>query len=222
MFGQDWLGNDQLVAHDVLGVNRCRSMHGNQVSGAVWEEFSSETYKNRPAPATAYAKTLNPMIPLIGGKQWFGGDEEINGGRGYYRNVSLLSIWAHAPLLHNNTLGPLIRREDGGIDYSVAGRIQMFEAAMAQLLMSDNPLDTPHREAKITRVPHDTKLPTKVGGKPFIPVDKGTPAVEILSVNPHAPLHLTCADLVENKGHTFGVDLPPADKTALIEFMKTL
>lgn len=222
VFGQDWLGNDQLVAHDVLGVNRCRSMHGNQVSGAVWEEFSSETYKQRPAPATAYAKTLNPMIPLIGGKQWFGGDEEINGGRGYYRNVSLLSIWAHAPLLHNNTLGPLIRREDGGIDYSVAGRIKMFEAAMAQLLMSDNPLDTPHREAKITRVPHDTKLPTKVGGKPFIPVAAGTPAVEILSVNPHAPLHLTCADLVENKGHTFGVDLPPADKTALIEFMKTL
>ena len=222
VFGQDWLGNDRLTAHDTLGVNRCRSMHGNQVAGAVWEEFSSETYKQRPAPPTRYPKTLNPMLPLIGGKPWFGGDEEIDGGRGYYRNVSLLSIWAHAPFLHNNTLGPLLYREDGGIDYSVAGRVAMFEAAMEQLLMSDNPLVEPHREPVITRVPHDTKLPTKVGGKPFIPVAAGTPAVEILSVNPHAPLHLTCADRVENKGHTFGIDLPVADKRALVEFMKTL
>jgi hypothetical protein len=41
-------------------------------------------------------------------------------------------------------------------------------------------------------------------------------------MNPHAPTHLTCADYVENKGHTFGVDLPVSDKSALIEFMKTL
>lgn len=222
VFGQDWLGNDQLTAHDVLGVNRCRSMHGNQVSGAVWEEFSSETYKNRPAPSTNYPKKLNPLIPLIGGVDGLGGDEEIDGGRGYYRNVSLLSIWAHAPFLHNNTLGELKVLPDGSIDHSVNGRIVMFEDAMSKLLMSDDPRVSPHREQKITRVPLDTKLPTKIGGEPFIPVKAGTPIVEILSMNPHAPTHLTCADYVENKGHTFGVDLPLTDKKALIEFMKTL
>ena len=30
------------------------------------------------------------------------------GGRGYYRNVSLLSVWAHAPFMHNNAIGPEI------------------------------------------------------------------------------------------------------------------
>lgn len=222
VFGQDWLGNDELVAHNVLGVNRCRSMHGNQVEGAVWEEFSSETYKNRPAPGGDYPKKLNPMIPLIGGSTWFDQQEEIDGGRGYYRNVSLLSIWAHAPFLHNNTLGPLHRMPDGRIDYSVAGRIRMFEDAMEQLLMSDDINRQPHREPKITRVPVDTKLPMKVGGTPFIPIEAGTPIVEILSIDPHAPTFMTCSDLVENKGHQFGIDLEPEDKSALVEFMKTL
>ncbi len=222
VFGQDWLGNDELVAHNILGVNRCRSMHGNQVSGAVWEEFSSETYKERPAPAGEYPKTLNPLLPLVGGKQWWGGNEEINGGRGYYRNVSLLSIWAHAPFLHNNTLGHLRKRPDGGIDYTVRGRIIMFEDAMAELLTSDDLTVEPHREPKITRVPVDTALPMKLGGKPFIPVAAGTPIVEITSIDPHAPTHMTCADYVENKGHQFGVDLHIEDKRSLIEFLKTL
>lgn len=222
VFGQDWLGNDQLTPHDFLGVNRCRSMHGNQIQGGVWEEFSSETYKNRPAPSTTYPKKLNPLIPVLGGMDVFGGDEEIDGGRGYYRNVSLLSIWAHAPFLHNNTLGGLKMLADGSIDHTVKGRVDMFEDAMSQLLMSDDPRVSPHREQVITRVPLDTKLPTKVGGKPFISVKAGTPVVEILSMNPHAPAHLTCADYVENKGHTFGIDLPLSEKSALIEFMKTL
>jgi len=222
VFGQDWLGNDQLVAHNVLGVNRCRSMHGNQIEGGVWEEFSSETYKQRPAPGGDFPKRLNPMIPLIGGKTVFGRQEEIDGGRGYYRNVSLLSIWSHAPFLHNNTLGELKYMEDGRIDYTVAGRIAMFEDAMTQLLMSDDVNVEPHREPKITRVPVDTKLPMKVGGDPFIPVDAGTPIVEIASINPHSPLFMTCSDEVENKGHQFGIDLSAAEKQALIEFLKTL
>ncbi len=28
------------------------------------------------------------------------------GGRGYYRNISLLSVWAIAPFMHNNAIGP--------------------------------------------------------------------------------------------------------------------
>jgi len=32
--------------------------------------------------------------------------EPHDGGRGYYRNISLLNAWAHAPFLHNNAVGP--------------------------------------------------------------------------------------------------------------------
>ena len=31
-----------------------------------------------------------------------------DGGRGYYRNISLLNVWAHAPFMHNNAIGPEI------------------------------------------------------------------------------------------------------------------
>jgi hypothetical protein len=31
-----------------------------------------------------------------------------------------------------------------------------------------------------------------------------------------------CPDLVEDRGHYFGTELPDADKLALIEFLKTL
>ncbi|HEX3529737.1 MAG TPA: cytochrome c, partial [Thermoanaerobaculia bacterium] len=30
------------------------------------------------------------------------------GGRGYYRNISLINVWAYAPFMHNNALGPEI------------------------------------------------------------------------------------------------------------------
>ena len=29
-----------------------------------------------------------------------------DGGRGYYRPISLLSVWAFAPFMHNNAIGP--------------------------------------------------------------------------------------------------------------------
>jgi hypothetical protein len=31
-----------------------------------------------------------------------------------------------------------------------------------------------------------------------------------------------CPDLIEDRGHLFGANLPEADKRALIEFLKTL
>jgi hypothetical protein len=33
-------------------------------------------------------------------------DAYKNGGRGYYRNVSLVNVWATAPFMHNNAIGP--------------------------------------------------------------------------------------------------------------------
>jgi hypothetical protein len=131
VLGQDRLGNDQITPHNIVGSNRCRSMHGNQVPNAMWWEFSRETYKERPVPSGSYPKKFNPMMALIGGKEnAFGIDKQIDKGRGCYRNVSLLTSWAHAPFLHNNTLGVLIRRPDCSIGYTVKEHIAMIEAAL--------------------------------------------------------------------------------------------
>ncbi|MCW5605659.1 MAG: hypothetical protein KIS79_16205, partial [Burkholderiales bacterium] len=52
-----------------------------------WEQYASQTLHQRPA---------DPAAPeLLKGS-----------GRGYYRPVSLLSVWAHAPFMHNNAIGP--------------------------------------------------------------------------------------------------------------------
>lgn len=82
----DWLGNDVPTPVSEIGTDRCRALHSNHMKGHVWEEFGSETYRARPA---------DPNIP-----------EPNGGGRGYYRNLSLVNAWATAPFLHNNSVGP--------------------------------------------------------------------------------------------------------------------
>jgi hypothetical protein len=59
-------------------------------------------------------------------------------------------------------------------------------------------------------------------GPALIPFKKGDPVAHVLSSNPHDPLFMKCDDLVENKGHQFGIDLTSQDKRALREFLKLM
>jgi len=151
----DWLGNDQPTPVSEVGTNRCRALHSNHMKGHIWGQFSSTTYKERPREAN---------VP-----------ERADGGRGYYRNISLVSLWAHAPLLHDNSLGPEICGEpqnprndfyrqsyvdgDGKLladppdcvkyDPSVEGRFALYKASMEDLLHPDR------RIPKITKLDED-------------------------------------------------------------------
>ena len=82
----DWLGNDVPTPVTEVGTYRCRALHSNHKRGHVWEQFADEDYHARPV--------VKGIL------------EPHDGGRGYYRNVSLLNLWAHAPFLHNNSVGP--------------------------------------------------------------------------------------------------------------------
>lgn len=107
------------------------------MSGHVWEEYGSEDLRAKPA---------DPNIK-----------EPADGGRGYYRNISLLSVWTHAPFMHNNAIGPelcgglqdehyhspYVDRDDRPIanppacrpfDPSVSGRYDLYKASMKELL----------------------------------------------------------------------------------------
>jgi hypothetical protein len=84
----DWMGNDQATLASEVGTFRCRALHSNHMEGHVWQEYGSDTLRQR-AP--------DPNIKEAG-----------DGGRGSYRNISLLSLWAHAPFMHNNAIGPEI------------------------------------------------------------------------------------------------------------------
>jgi hypothetical protein len=148
----DWMGNDQSTLVSEVGTFRCRALHSNHMKGHVWEQYGSETLRSRPG---------DPALTDPG-----------DGGRGSYRNISLLSVWAHAPFMHNNALGPeLCGRpatktndfyrssyvtadgkplEDSkapacsAYDPSVEGRFTLFKASMRDLLNPEQ------RVAKIT------------------------------------------------------------------------
>ncbi|MBL8470172.1 MAG: cytochrome c [Rhodocyclaceae bacterium] len=150
----DFLGNDVATPVSEVGTFRCRALHSNHMAGHVWQEFGSESLRARPPDANL--------------------KEPADGGRGYYRNISLLSLWAHAPFMHNNALGPELcgkpadakndfRRDryvdaDGQLlpaqnqpacwpyDPSVEGRYKLYVESMRELL---NPK---------TRVPKITKF----------------------------------------------------------------
>jgi hypothetical protein len=107
----DWLGNDELTSVTEVGTNRCRALRATHTRGRLWEAFGSETYRARP----------KPDVPELATQQ--------GGGRGYYRNVSLLGLWAQAPFFHNGALGP-----EAPTDPGVAARLAAFDRAVNQLL----------------------------------------------------------------------------------------
>lgn len=85
----DFLGNDQTTPVTEVGTFRCRALHSNHMAGHLYMEYGNEPMRARPAVAD---------IPEP--------DAMKNGGRGYYRNVSLVNVWATAPFMHNNAIGP--------------------------------------------------------------------------------------------------------------------
>ena len=90
--------------------------------------------------------------------------------------------------------------------------------------MSDDPKVSPSRPQKVTGLTEDFKSSGRedAQGLALIPFKKGEPVAHVLSSDPHHPLFMKCDDLVENKGHQFGVNLTPQDKRALREFLKMM
>ncbi|MBE9209821.1 hypothetical protein IQ244_25670 [Nostoc sp. LEGE 06077] len=229
----NFLSDDQRYPVTLLGTNISRSLGTNATKGHIWEQFSSKTYKELPSPGELTldnpfdkAKPINFQIP--------------EGGLGYYRTPSLISIWATAPFLHNNTLG--LYNEDP----SVKGRIEAYTDAMEKLLCPEK------RENIISRTDSKTKLDLPPGDpnpKLRLPVPKGTPVNLLANVNmreaitslnlgnlfqdlrPEGGIKGKLArvllrankspDFIEDRGHTFGSNLSDDDKKALIEFVKT-
>ncbi len=290
----DWMGSDQATLASEVGTNRCRALHSNHMTGHIWEEYGSETLR---------ARVPDPNVK-----------EPHDGGRGYYRNISLLSVWAHAPFMHDNAIGPELcgKPENQANDFyrspyadangktltadkapicwaydpSIDGRFKLYVASMEELL---NP---GKRVPKVSRFDQDVRMAlgprtwdgseekqvlgftlvlpagTSVGGlasfqhkafvndvivaklrpdeltarlvKQFGATEGKQVAAELTAVTseiakdperlvdairryPHlVEIYSSCTDIIENKGHPFGEDLPDRDKKALIAFLATL
>jgi hypothetical protein len=119
----NYLATDIRVPVTLAGTPSGRAMASNGIKGHIWDNFSSDTYKELPS--------VGPVIyfdPITGREATY---EAPGGGRGYYRPATLVSLWATAPFLHNNALGVYLK------DPSVQGRLVQFSDAIRRLLWKD-------------------------------------------------------------------------------------
>jgi hypothetical protein len=116
----NFLSTERRIPVTELGTNICSPLATNAIANDVWDNFSSQTYKDLPSVGTV---TLHH--PLDGSTFEF---EMPAGGRGYTRVPSLLSIWSTAPFLLNNALGKF--RWEG----TVEARMDSFNDSIEKLL----------------------------------------------------------------------------------------
>jgi len=124
---ENFLSSDRRVPVSLIGTNAGRALATNGIAGHMWEDFTSDTYKQ--LPPVGQIKIFNPYKPQSGDATFNDAFEAPGGGRGYYRPPSLVSVWATAPFLHNNSVGIFNN------DPSVEGRMEAFNDAISKLLV---------------------------------------------------------------------------------------
>ena len=130
---QFWNGNflSDERRHPVtrIGTNATRAAATNAMRNHIWDNFSSETYKNLPkVPAFQVRNPFDANKPLT---------VDMDGnGPGYYRPPSLVSLWTSAPYLHNNTVGPDPMELTPG-DVGVDARMKAFQQGIESMLWMD-------------------------------------------------------------------------------------
>ena len=120
-FLQDnFLSAEIRVPVTLLHTNACSPLATNALGGNIWDNFSSQSYKD---------------LPSVGDITWYdpvtGAPNKYTmpaGGRGYTRPPSLISLWSTAPYLLNNSVGTF------EFDPSVDGRMRSFQASIEQML----------------------------------------------------------------------------------------
>src|SRR6266849_614427 len=116
----NFLSTEARVPVTLLQTNACSPLATNAIAGNIWDNFSSQSYKDLPSVGTI---TVND--PFSGAPHPY---TMPAGGRGYTRPPSLISVWSTAPFLLNNTVGPFEQ------DPSVDARIRVFDASIEQML----------------------------------------------------------------------------------------
>jgi hypothetical protein len=134
----NYLSSEFRVPVTLLQTNACSPLATNAIRGNIWDNFSSDTYKD--LPSVGDIKVFDPLT----------GDARPPyrmpaGGRGYTRPASLISLWSTAPFLLNNSVGKF------NPDPSVAGRMDSFNDSIEKMLWPEK------RE-------HDPVLGNKVPG----------------------------------------------------------
>ena len=120
----NFLSTDLRVPVTILETNACGPLATNALQEKIWDNFSSQSYKDLPSVGT-----ITVYNPYTGEPSQYAMPA---GGRGYIRVPSLVSAWSTAPFLLNNSLGAF--RGSGSVD----DRMASFNDSIEQLLWPEN------------------------------------------------------------------------------------
>ena len=116
----NYLSSELRVPVTLLQTNACSPLATNAMKENIWDNFSSQTYKELPAVGT-----IKIRHPVSGAER----DYPLRGGgRGYTRSGVAVSIWSTAPFLQNNSVG---RFEPSP---AVDARMRSFQDSIEQML----------------------------------------------------------------------------------------
>src|SRR6185503_10000378 len=133
----NYLSSELRVPVTLLQTNACSPLATNALGGNIWDNFSSQSYKELPSVGT-----ITWYQPYTGEAKTY---QMPAGGRGFTRPPSLVSLWSTAPFLLNNSVGKFDSSP------SVAARMKVFDASIEQMLWPEK------RE-------HDSVLGSKIPG----------------------------------------------------------
>jgi protein-S-isoprenylcysteine O-methyltransferase Ste14 len=120
----NYLSTDLRVPTTLLQINACSPLATNAIAGDIWDNFSSQSYKELPSVGDITVKD-----PFTGAPHQYAMPA---GGRGYIRPPSLVSLWSTAPFLQNNIVGKF------DPDPSVEARMRGFTEAIDKMLWPDH------------------------------------------------------------------------------------
>jgi cytochrome c2 len=116
----NFLSTELRVPSTLMQTNICSPIATNAIAGNIWDNFSSQSYKDLPSVGSVQLRN-----PLSGAEYPY---TLKGGGRGFTRPASLVSLWSTAPFLQNNSVGPFDPSP------SVEARMKVFQASIDQML----------------------------------------------------------------------------------------
>lgn len=116
----NYLSAEHRVPVTLLQTNACSPLATNAIAGNIWDNFSSQTYKELPSVGE-----ITVYNPMTGAPSQF---KLPGGGRGFTRPASLISAWSTAPYFLNNALGKFNESP------SVPSRMDSFQDSIEKLL----------------------------------------------------------------------------------------
>jgi len=126
----NFLSDDKRYPLTKIETNSARAFATNAKAHHIWDNFSSQTYKElSPVDELEFFNPFDETHPI----KFRPKDKDV--APGYYRTPSLVNLWSSAPFLHNNMLGKFTG------DPSVAGRMDAFNDAVEKLLWTEKRLN---------------------------------------------------------------------------------